>query len=155
MEELIIERLKQNDENQLEWVPFKYEYHPQKDFLIDPDNLDGEICKIGQLMLQYGEAHSLLQAQMERHKKEVEYVYAKFYLEYRSALAKEGERATAETLKSYVTINEHYQTVIQKYIETCKEHNLADSWYKNICKKADLLQSLLFKQTSEIKRGAY
>jgi len=154
-ENLIIEKLVPQEDKSVQWVPYRYTFEPEKDFLIDPENLDGEICKVGQLMLQYGEARSLLDAQAERYKRDIERIHAHCYLEYRKVLLQEGERATNEVIKAHVVTNNHYQKAVQKYIEVSKQSNLAEGWWRMIQKKADLLQSIVYKQGAEIKRGAF
>jgi hypothetical protein len=155
MDSLLIEQLTPNEDGTLSWVVFEHQFDTEADFIIDPENLDGEICKMGKLLLRYGDAHSLLEAQMERHKKEMEFVYATYYLEYRKNLLAEGERAPDAVIKSHVTINSNYQAVTGKYIESCRYYNKVDAWWRTLLKKSDLMQALTYRQNSEIKRGAY
>jgi hypothetical protein len=152
MQEIIIERRGLDAQGNQTWVPYKYTYNPESDFIIDPENLDGEMCKVGQLMIQYGEAKALLEAQMERHKKQMEFVYSKLFLDYKD---KPNTKTTDASIKANVTIDPEYQRVSDNYIESCRCYNTAESWYKTAHKKADLLQSLAYKWGAEVKRGAY
>jgi len=156
MDELIIEHLiVDKDTGESVWTPYRYPFSPETDFAIDPENLDGEICSVGMLMHKYGDAHSRLQAQAERHKRDVETVYAELLLRYREAILGAGEKATVDVLKSNIITDDQYKETVATYINTLRNYNLADAWWKNVMKKADLLQSLAYKLGSEIKRGAF
>jgi len=156
MDELLIEHLVVDEKSgEPVWTPYRYSFSPETDFSIDPENLDGEICGVGMLIHKYGDAHSRLQAQAERHKRDVETVYAELLLSYRTVLLNQGEKTTVELLKSHIITDDQYRAVVAAYINTLRYYNLADAWWKNILKKADLLQSLAYKLGSEIKRGAF
>jgi hypothetical protein len=154
LKELVIEQLVNTEGGESVWTPYIHSFSPETDFNINQDNLDGEICQVGIILIRYGEAHSLLVAQAERHKRLVEQIHAELYLAYRGELATKGEKTTAEVLRSHVIINPSYQEALKNWISTQRDMNLAEAWWKNAQKKADLLQTLAYKLSSEIKRGA-
>jgi hypothetical protein len=156
MAELIIEQLVTDTATgESVWTPYVFTFSAETDFLIDTENLDGEICGMGPLLNQYGEAHSKLQAQLERHKRELEQVSSALYILYRAKLLKEGEKATEGIIKAHITVADEYQVATAKYVETMKHATRAEGWWKAVLKKADLTQALAYKLSSEIKRGAY
>jgi hypothetical protein len=154
--DIIIEHLELNEETgEAVWTPYKYSFSPDEDFQIDPDNLDAEICNVGPLLNKYGDIHSRLQAQAERHKRDLETVSSEVYLRVKTKLLAAGDKATEATVKAEVTISPEYRDAVARYVETQRYAVRADGWWKSILKKSDLVQALAYKIGSEIKRGAY
>jgi uncharacterized protein YciI len=156
MAEIIIDQLVPNEETgEAVWTPFIFTVSAETDFVIDPENLDGEICGIGPLLNQYGDMHSKLQAQSERHKRNLEAVSARLFLSKKQELTDAGEKAPIDVIKAHVTNDPEYQAAVDQYVETQRNAIRADGWWKSVLKKADLVQALAYKINSEIKRGAY
>ena len=156
MADLIIYKLTPNtDSGETVWTPFLYSFSAETDFMINPENLDAEICGVGPLLNQYGDAHSRLQAQVERHKRDLEFVYSKLYLDKREELMNAGDKAPDAVVKAHVVTDTEYQEASNMYVDSQRYAILAEGWWKSIMKKADLIQALAYKLNSEIKRGAF
>lgn len=156
MAEIIIEQLVKNEETgESVWTPYVFTVSAETDFLIDPEDLDAEICGVGPLLNQYGDMHSRLQAQSERYKRKLEEVYSQLYLDQRSSLMEAGDKAPDAVVKAKVYVMQEYKDAVSKYVDTQRNAIRADGWWKSIMKKADLVQALAYKINSEIKRGAY
>lgn len=155
MEDIIVEHLVNTEDGESVWTPYRYSFSPETDFQIDPDNLDAEICNVGPLLNKYGDIHSRLQAQAERHKRDLEEVSSRVYLHVKANLLASGDKATEATVRAEVTISDEYRDAVATYVETQRNAIRADGWWKSILKKADLVQALAYKVGSEIKRGAY
>jgi len=156
MSEIIIEHLVPNeDTGEAVWTPYLYSIPAETDFIIDPEDLDAEICGVGPLLNKYGDMHSKLQAQVERYKRAVDEVYSKLYLFKRTELTNAGDKAPDAVVRAHVLQMQEYKDIAAQLVETQRHAIRADGWWKSAMKKADLVQALAYKISSEIKRSAY
>lgn len=132
------------------WTRIGQEVNISEDFKIDPDNLNGELCALPHKMIQYGQIHSQLKSEVSRKEEYVKFIYAQLALQIR-----DGEKVTEGKIKEQVTVNSQYQQALSELNHSQKNSLLAESWWRSINKKADLIQSLVYRESSEIKRGAY
>jgi len=133
------------------WTRVGQEVDIANDFKIDPDNLNGELCALPAKMISYGQLHSQLKSEVSRKEEYVKFIYAQLALNIRG----ETEKVTEGKIKEQVTINQQYQQALAELNHSSKNSLLAESWWRSINKKADLIQSLVYRESSEIKRGAY
>lgn len=154
MREVWVERLKQEG-GQWRWVPEREVFDVENDFHIDPDNLDAELCRLPKLLIRYGEIQAELKAELARKEEHVKYLYAHQASELRKGGDVEGVKLTENTVKEFVTKNDTYQFALGEVHNTMRFSTMADSWWRAIQKKADLMQALTYRQNSEIKRGAW
>lgn len=133
-----------------QWTRVAEEVGVETDFQIDPDNLDREICSLPQKMITYGRLYSQLKSEVARKEERAKYVYSHTALSLRSS-----EKSTENTIKEKVTCDSVYQQALAELNHSTRLAILTESWWRSINKKADLVQSLTYRESSEIKRGAY
>jgi len=129
------------------WVEVGRTFDTAKDFLIDETNLDGELCRMGQLMVEYGSTWADLKAQVARHDEEQEAFYAHKALGVRSSKEKITADAVKETLKS----DQEYRSFLLRTQRSEKFMLQVEVWYKSLLGKKDCLIALAYKHRQEIK----
>lgn len=133
-----------------QWRKKDEEYNVENDFKIDPDALDAEVCALPPLMIRYGQLYSILKSEVSRKEEHAKFAYASLALKIR-----ETEKVTESTVKEKVTVDPQYRLALADLNLTEKNAILAETWWRSINKKADLVQSLTYRESSEIKRGAW
>jgi len=154
MTTLFVERMK---EVEGEWVlfPEPEDLDTENDFSIDPDNLDTELCRMARLMIRYGEIQAELKTQLSRKEENVKLTFAVISQNIRAHADTSGQKITESTVKEKAQVHEQYQLSLADLHNTQKYSIMADNFWRTIQKKADLLQALTYRQSSEIKRGAW
>lgn len=132
------------------WTRVSQEVNVESDFKVDPDNLHGEICGLPNKMITYGQIYSQLKSEVSRKEEHVKFTYSHIALSIRSS-----EKVTENTIKEKVTCDERYRQALAEQNHSERNSLLAESWWRSMNKKADLIQSLVYRESSEIKRGAY
>lgn len=132
------------------WTRVAEEVNVETDFQIDSDNLDRELCALPQKMITYGRLYSQLKSEVARKEERAKFVYSHIALGIRNS-----EKSTENTIKEKVTCDSNYQNALAELNHSTKNAILTESWWRSINKKADLVQSLVYRESSEIKRGAY
>lgn len=132
------------------WVRVAEEVNVETDFQINPDNLDGELCSLPQKMITYGRIYSQLKSEVARKEERAKLVYSSIALGIR-----DSEKSTENTIKEKVTCDTTYQQALAELNHSTRLAILTETWWRSINKKADLVQSLIYRESSEIKRGAY
>jgi hypothetical protein len=132
------------------WTRVAEEVSVETDFQIEPDTLDRELCSLPQKMITYGRLYSQLKSEVARKEERTKYVYSQLALALRN-----GEKSTENAIKEKVTCDQSYQEALSDHNHSLKNAILTESWWRSINKKADLVQSLVYRESSEIKRGAY
>jgi len=130
-----------------QWTEVVRNFNTTKDFLIMEDDLDGELCKMGQLMVEYGSTWSDLKAQLARHEEEQEAFYSQKAVVLRAAQAK----VTADSVKEQLRSDPDYRKFVLRSQRT--EHIMlrVEVWYKSLLGKKDCLIALAYKHRQEIK----
>ena len=151
MSTIWVEVLEQvNDE--WKWVPKSEVYDTIKDFSIDENNLNYEICRMGQLMVQYGDLAARMEANLKRKEESVKYVQARIAGAERSQAEASGTKMSENKLVELVTVNAQYQQILSELHVLRADALKAKHWWASIIKKADLLNALTFRQNAELKR---
>lgn len=133
-----------------QWTRVAEKVSVETDFQIDPDLLDREICSLPNKLIHYGFLYAQLKSEVDRKGERVKFIYSHLALGIRST-----EKATENTVKEKVTVDTQYQTALAEYNHSLRNAALTESWYRSMNKKADLLQALTYRESSEIKRRAY
>lgn len=155
METIHIERLRQQADDSWAWVAEAETFDLENDFSINDSNLDGELCRMGKLMVRYGGVASELGANLRRKEEEVKLVYAQVAGATRSTHEQNGTKVTEKSLDSEVIQSTQYQAALGQLHLVRADAVKADHWWRSISKKADLLQALVYRQNAEIKKGGY
>jgi len=132
------------------WTRVAEEVNVETDFQINPDNLDAEVCGLPQKMITYGRLYSQLKSEVARKEERAKFIYSHIALGIRNT-----EKVTENNIKEKVICDTSYQQALAELNHSTRLAILTESWWRSINKKADLVQSLTYRESSEIKRGAY
>lgn len=147
-----IERLRRDGERGWVWTPEIEEFDTDADFKINDANIDGELCKIGQLMARYGSLAAELNANLARKEEEVKYVSARLAAAIRSQAEAGGTKVTVDSIKDNVTVSPEYQTALSSLHLLRADAERAEHWWRSISAKAQALNSLTYWRGAEMRR---
>ena len=154
MDQVNVERIETNDDGEQFWVVKEVEVDTEKDFAINDTLLDGEICRMGIILLKYGDLYAELHAMLLRKEEEVKYLKARVAAAVRSeAEATESKKPTEGALSERVLTNELIQQGMYAMHRVRADSLKAEHWWATAKKKSDLLQALAYRQTAELKRN--
>jgi benzoyl-CoA reductase/2-hydroxyglutaryl-CoA dehydratase subunit BcrC/BadD/HgdB len=149
---MYIDRLRYLEE-EWRWVQEPEQFDTEADFAINGDVIEREICRMGQLMVRYGTVAGEQEANLKRFEERAKYVAAQVSMALRSTAEKNGVKTTESKLQEEVTVNTEYQAALHNLHVLRADATKADHWWRAILKKADLLNSLSYRQGAEYKRG--
>jgi hypothetical protein len=152
METMYVERLRKNEDGDWAWLTFAEEFDLEKDFTMDEDNVSAAICQMGQLLVRYGTLDADQQANLKRKEEGVKLVRDQVASALRSDAEKAGVKLTEARLAEQVTQHEDYQTALLGLHILRADSVRADHWWRSMLRKADLLNSIAYRQMAEIKR---
>jgi hypothetical protein len=138
-----------------QWQPQELKLDTEGDFTIDELNLNKEVCRMGMLLLKYGDLAGELQAELQRKEEYLKYLKARLQAAHRSQAERNGKKKTVAELESDVTIDEQYQAALAPLHVLRATAVKADHWWRSMNTKARLLEALAFRQSAEIRRGNY
>jgi hypothetical protein len=102
----------------------KFTLH-EEHFTIDPSNLDSDLCKIGQTMLEYGHVEAALKAEVERKEAHLNHVYAEAYAEVRQeSKEKKSGVMTESHIKQTIIMMPVYRDAVRELYEARLNHNV-------------------------------
>jgi len=78
---------------------------PVEDFGIDPTDIDAVLCKMGKLLLYYGEVEAALKMEVERKEADLEKLEADFDSHVRWEAKTKSEKITEKQVETKVTVN--------------------------------------------------
>jgi hypothetical protein len=148
-----IEKLQLQDDGNWAWVPTPVAVDTDGDFAIDELNLNKEICRMGQLLLKYGDLAAEFSAELERKKEELKFHHARLAGAERSSAEKAGTKTTEGKLQELVTIDPTYQQHLANLHRLRADALKVDHWWRTANTKAKMLEALAFRQSAEIRRG--
>ncbi len=151
METMYIERL-HHVNGEWVWKSFGQDYDTEKDFSMDQDNVTADICRMGQLMVKYGTLAAEQSANLSRKEEYVKVVKASLSAALKSQAETTGDKLTIPDLSDKVTVHSTYQQALSELHILRADSLKADHWWRAIVKKADLLTSMAYRQTAELKR---
>jgi hypothetical protein len=151
MDTMWVDKLMEKD-GEWQWVPEQETYDTATDFTMDEGNLNQEICRMGQLMVKYGDLAARQSANLKRKEENVKYVQASTAGAIRSTSEADGTKLTEGKLNEKVTVNAYYQKALSELHILRVDALKADHWWRSILKKGDLLNAMAFRQNAEIKR---
>ena len=151
METITVEYLTQVGQ-QWEWAPKIEQVDTEYDFSIDEDNLNKEICRMGHLLVKYGDLAARMNTNLKRKEENVKYVQAKVAGVIRSVAESTGAKMTEGKLNEEVIVDASYQQALAELHTMRADALRAEHWWRSIVKKADLLNAMAFRQNAEIKR---
>lgn len=128
------------------------ELDTENDFKITEETLDEEICRQGQLMLEYGDLMANLKAELANKEDQVKYTYAVIAQEIRVNAVSNKQKITENIVHEQVIVDKRYQSVLAEHNIVKLNSIKADNYWKAICKKGDLLNALGYKTGQEIKK---
>ncbi len=93
METMYVEKL-HNVNGEWVWKAFGQDYDTEKDFSMDEDNLNADICRMGQLMVKYGGLAAEQEANLSRKEENVKLVKASLSAAMKSQAEVDGTKLT-------------------------------------------------------------
>lgn len=129
------------------WIEMDHHFNVERDFLIMEEDLDGELCRMGQLMVEYGTAWAELKAQAARHKEEQKAAYAREAAMLRTS----GEKMTEARVEEMITAHSSYRVYVQRTNRSTFFSDMLEVWYKSLAEKSRCLNALAFKHGREIQ----
>lgn len=153
METMYIDKLTQIDGVWV-WAPTAQNFDTEKDFSMDEQNLNSDICKMGQLMVKYGSLAAEQAANLSRKEEHVKLIKASLSGALKSQAEVDGAKLTIPDLSDKVTVHPTYQQALSELHVLRADSLKADHWWRAIVKKADLLTSMAYRQSAELKRMA-
>ena len=129
------------------WVQRARSFNTIEDFKLDENNVDGELCAVGQMLLEYGEAYAELKAEVARKKELTERMDAILYAKFRATL----EKPTVGEINSAITNDASHQAARNEEIASTANLIKVEMWYKSLIQKIDCLKALAYKQRKELQ----
>jgi hypothetical protein len=127
----------------------------EEDFNINEDNVDGELCRSGNLLCFYGNLAAELKGLAVNNKSDLETWDAETSLKLRSEAEVSGKKLTEGRVREMVVSNPDRRGMQQRYIKAETDYQKAENLFRSQQKKADCVISLAYKQRTEISKGAY
>jgi len=126
-------------------------------FVLNEDDVDGELCRAGRDLAFYGNLASDLKAQAANAKAAVEKTDAELSMGIRSVAYSEKAKITEGGIKEQVICNEIRQNKIQLQIQAERDFQKIENLFRSQQKKVDCLIALAYKQRTEIAKtgGGY
>jgi len=151
MEVMYIERLRYV-ESEWKWVIEAEQFDIDGDFAINDNQVEREICRMGQLMARYGTIAAELEANLKRKEEKIKYVAASLAAAIRSTAETKGTKMTEGKLQEELIQRQEYQDALNGLHGLRADAAKSDHWWRAILKKADLVNSLSYRQGAEYKR---
>lgn len=146
-----IEELKEVD-GEIKLIPEKVSFDLHSDFTINDDDLEGEACKLGQLLVQYGDVYAKLKTQLTRQEEQLKQVAAITAQRIRKEAAENKEKVT-ENVVNERTLSDSYYVSFQGAVNRTRENYFrAESWWRSIQQKCDLVKMIGYRQKAEYTR---
>lgn len=137
----------QNSDGAWVWVPEQKAFDVDAAFTLDENNIDAEICRMGQLLLEYGTIQADLITQSARKKTDIDYVGSLIAQRLRAS----GEKLTEGAIKERVSIEDEYRIAIMDYQAADGDAIKFTNYFKSLQKKADLIIALTYKLKAETR----
>jgi len=153
METVYVERLRLNEGNEWGWVTEVEQINPQGDFTIDENNIDAELCRMGQLLARYGSLAAELNTNLARKEEELKYVSARVSAALRSQGEANGKKLTVDQLKEEVILSVEYQGALAPLHVLRADAEKVKHWWRSAQAKADALNSLTYWRGAEMRRA--
>ncbi len=151
-ETIFVEKLKQVDDRWA-WVPEAIAVDTDGDFTIDELNLNVEVCKMGKLLLKYGDLAAELRAELERKEENLKYTAAKISAAQRARAIETRTKVTEVELKELTITDDLYREALNPLHVLRASAVRADHWWRAINTKAKMIEALAFRQSAELRRG--
>jgi hypothetical protein len=153
MSEIAVERLKINTETgESAWQHDIVKVNDHVDFTINDELIEADMCRLGQLLCTYGDLQAETKSTLARKEEELKQIYAQEALNVREMLRKAGEKSTESIVNETVLVSFNY-TMKQAEVQLARSVAYrCENWWRSIQKKADLIQSLAYRQGAELKR---
>lgn len=145
MESVILEKIVFDQQGN---KSYKQELIPanETDFQINDADLDTELKLITHRIAYYGDIHAQLQTQLSRKEERVKYVYHKLSLQFRQL-----KKTTENGIKDEVITHPEYQASLDDLFFTKESAKLAESWWRAMQEKANVLRTISNRQMTELK----
>src|SRR3990167_1701901 len=128
---------------------------PVEDFGIDPTDIDAVLCKMGKLLLYYGEVEAALKMEVERKEADLEKLEADFDSHVRWEAKTKSEKITEKQVETKVTVNPQRLQLIENLHRSRKNYNLARWAMKALDAKKDCLLAIAYRDKEIMRVDRY
>jgi len=118
------------------------------DFQIDESNIEGELCRMGQLIACYGEIQANLKAALARREDAAKREWAAAFLRFQQA-----GKTTVDALKAQAETDPAVQAANVNRRQFEEQFAKIDNYFKALLRKCDCLTALTYKIKAEFQRG--
>lgn len=154
---ILVEDLVKNDNDEFFWEVEEVEIEADIDVSIDDTDVDGELCKMGQLLSYYGDLSARLKAQFARKEEDREAYEAACDKLLRENFAVKVandpklKMPTETHLKKMIAGSDEYRGLTEEISVVRLHYYRVDNLLKALIKKADALNCLGYSQRQERK----
>ena len=134
--------------------PEEVKLDTERDFGIDDENIDAELCRMGQILCEYGGFFAELRAQLVKDETDESRVKDYYDLWFRNP-DNYKEKVTETKIKSLVGSQPAVQAAGDKVNATKGYLFKIENFYRSLYQKADCLKCLAYKHRVEIKATGF
>jgi len=124
-------------------------------FTIDPTALDVDLCRLAAVMIEYAEVEVELGAEVERREAALQRWDADQDLAIRSTPGESGARVTETRIQSMVRVHPDRATLVERLVESKRNHNLMRWVMRAMQGKKDCLIALTYREKALIQSERY
>jgi len=149
---IVVEQLVQGNSGELEWQSNSIELKTEVDFMIDETNMEGELCKMGMLLMTYGKLNAELESQVGRKKTDLDRVSSQIELDIRGTAAAAGEKVTENLIRAKVRVDKSVQGALTELSFSQMNSFKLKNYFEALKRKCDCLVAFTYRQNTEMKR---
>jgi hypothetical protein len=149
MKSIIIEELVPGVDGTVGYAPSVIAAN-DRDFQIDDTSIEKELIVLPSLMAFYGDIHAQAQTQLARKEEAAKYVYHLI-----SSKLRAQEKLTENGLKDKVMVASEYQIAVKELLSARDSAKHAESWWRTIQEKGNILRTISNRQMTEMKLNNY
>jgi hypothetical protein len=138
-----------------QWVNKVIKISVEKDFVIDENKVEGELCQAGKIMTKYGLLAAELKAQVARYKEHVESESSTVAIGIRHQASVSGSKITEAMVKEEVASHPQVRALKAALNRSELDHGKVDNMFKAIKSKVDCLIALAYHQRAELQKMGY
>jgi hypothetical protein len=133
---------------------FRFDFD-ERHFTIDQSDLDSDLCRIGAIMLEYGQIEAYLRVEVDRKSADLERTYADLDNNIRLNAKAQGEKITENKIKNTVLLNPLFSAKLEELRSSKQNHALIRWAMTALQSKRDCLISFSYRERQLMKAEAY
>lgn len=128
----------------------EYDVSEEKDFTINEDDINGELCRAGAILAFYANLAADLKAQSQTFKSRIELVESEASQKIRAEAIRTGNKLTEGGIRERVVVDPERIKALEEYNIAERDSLKAEYLFKTQQKKLDCLIALTYKHKAEI-----